>query len=1669
MNKKKPYNKAFYLKILGRLALFTVVFFVALILFVRSQWGQDIIVSKATSYISTKTNTKVEIEKLYITFSGNILLKGLYLEDKKGDTLIFSKKLESSIAIMPLIKGTAFNLKSLEWEGVKVNVHRKDSITKFNYDFLIDALVSQDTSAVKEDSKPMQIALGKIHLKDFEVGYNDAVMGIESGIKFNAFDIEANDLDLETNTFNIDEISLNDALISYHQTKSLPESTDETTSKLPFISIGNIDVKKSNISYKSDPDDLNMNVYLDDFSLELPLLDLTKQELEIAEINLKQSKIKFEQIKTVVEESTVESKAFEWPSWTVSITNMDFENNQIAAKTGNTISEEKVFNAEDIQLSTFNFKANNIAYKPQSILGSITEISFEERSGFQLENLATQLQVGNTSLGLNKLAIATKFNSINGAVNLKYDSFNAFLNTPDKSRVSSQLSILKMNASDAFFFSPQLKNNEALVAFSQKNITGNVNIEGEINNFTIAKTNLNWGANTRLTLGGTVANVLETENLNLNIQQIDFATTKEDATAFINSKELGVDVPETLRLQGNIKGKLDDFKTNLNLSTTQGTINLKVNLKNTNTMAFDGVIDVEKLELGKILNNDQLGTYSFTTRINGNGTDLNTLDAAITSDFRKLEYNNYDFSNLKLNGEITNGNGDISLNFKDANLDVDFLTTVKLDSVASKFQSVLDVHGVNFKALGVSEEDTRAKFKVVLDITGNDATNISLDGKISEVVAVKNKKPYILGDVSFEGVLNEKNTSFNIASNPVTASLIANADVTSLATAMQEQFQNYFNDVPISEEKDNTSAVTMQFNGTIQQAPIFKDLFFSELETLEPVEIRIDFNERLNTLSSKINAPHMVYGGNRIDSLNIVLEAEKDKLDFNFNVGNLSAGSLAVKKIALTGNLKEKVLISDFKAMNSDETLLHIASETKKSGDTISVHINPKDLILNKLQWTMLSENKIVMASDFLSVEDFSLYNGDQKITISTSLPNQTKSHIGFQFNEFKLSTLTTLFNQEKRIVAGSLNGEVVIENPFAETGIVANASVFNLRAMEIPLGNLTLSAKSLENAAYNLNLAIAGDNLNIDIGGTYEADPIAAVLDFNIDLKSLNLKAMEPIMSTYVSNTSGSLSGNVKVTGTTSAPEFLGGIHFNGSNATINALNAAFTFPKETIRLDNTGVYFDNFKMLDINKNPFILNGKVNTETLTNPEFALTLKSKNIEVLNSSKADNDLFYGKVNLDTDITIGGNLDLPIVSGDLMINEASNFTYIIPEDQVDIVEKEGVVLFVNKKNPDDILTRQTDSLTSSGVLKGYDIDVQLRIAKKAVFTIVIDERSGDNLSVSGAGNFNFGISKNGDMSLSGKYEVADGHYEVSLYNLIKKRFDIADGSNIVWRGNPLEADMDIRAIYEVETSASGLMASQLTGESASNSEKFRQKLPFLVYLNLDGELLKPEISFNLDIPEDKQGELGGAVYSQVQQLNTQEEELNKQVFSLLVLNQFFPSSSTDGSSGGSLSIARDNVNNVLSDQLNNFSNKLLGNSGIELDFGIDSYVDYQGDAPSNKTELKVNAKKRLFNDKLIVEVGSGVDVQEDSQNAGETTPLVGTVNIQYLFDDNGRWRLKAYRKNEFESVIDGQIILTGIALIFNQEFNKFQELFAKAVEEEVSNKKKETQPIKEHTEQ
>src|SRR5690606_19161608 len=299
------------------------------------------------------------------------------------------------------------------------------------------------------------------------------------------------------------------------------------------------------------------------------------------------------------------------------------------------------------------------------------------------------------------------------------------------------------------------------------------------------------------------------------------------------------------------------------------------------------------------------------------------------------------------------------------------------------------------------------------------------------------------------------------------------------------------------------------------------------------------------------------------------------------------------------------------------------------------------------------------------------------------------------------------------------------------------------------------------------------------------------------------------------------------------------------------------------------------------------------------------------------------------------------------------------------------------------------------------------------------------------------------------LVGVYEVDQGAYEISV-SLLRRKFEIQKGSTITCTGEPTTANLDVTAVYKTDAAPLDLLQQQLTGVTGNELNQYKQRIPFNTLLIMRGELMKPVITF--DITTDEENSSVSATVldntrAKLDQLRREEAEMNKQVFALLLLNRFIGENPFQSETGLSAStLAKQSVSRILSEQLNNLAADLVG--GVELNFDLESTEDYSSGSRNERTDLNVDLSKRLFDDRLKVTVGNNFGILGDTRQNEQTTNIAGDVTLDYSLSKDGRYMLRAYRKNDYQVALQGQVIETGVGFIITLDYDKFREIFERS---------------------
>ncbi|MDD4198446.1 MAG: translocation/assembly module TamB, partial [Paludibacter sp.] len=741
-----------------------------------------------------------------------------------------------------------------------------------------------------------------------------------------------------------------------------------------------------------------------------------------------------------------------------------------------------------------------------------------------------------------------------------------------------------------------------------------------------------------------------------------------------------------------------------------------------------------------------------------------------------------------------------------------------------------------------------------------------------------------------------------------------------------------------------------------------------------------------------------------------------------------SLDSISIKATKLTGQTEVK-LRSDILEMDT-----YLAFKK----DHIRLNFNPDHFLLMQKHWKFNPEHSIQLGEKGFIIHDLQMQHEEGILGI-TSVNERYKDDIRITMQHFSLDEISGLINQENKFVGGTLNGNVLLKMQEG-FGIVADAGIDSLILMDVPIGNLRLTAQNPVASRFDVQVDISGADNNLQVSGFYDTGEEGNNFCLKANIASLGMKTIEAFAAGQLRTSSGHASGLFDISGDLNKPLINGELSFHEAVTTPVMLNNPLSLANETIRVDNEGVYFKQFTIRDIKNQPLALDGSIRMKDFADFKFNLNVDANHFQVFNTTARDNDLFYGRLLTDTKIRLRGTMDAPDVSADVSLLDGSHVSFIVPRTELNTYKGEDVVEFVSGEEKKDSLIKSNK--IESG-FTGINLSSVIQVDKNATLRLFMDPSSSDSLVVKGQADLNLTMDRSGKMSLTGSYNLEEGSYQLTFESLIRKKFDIVKGSTIVWNGDPMDANVNINAAYNVRTAPYNLVADQLGGLTENQKRPYLQAYPFMLLLKMRGELLQPEIGFEIQLPAENQQILGGAIQQKLDQLNEDPSALNKQVFALLLLNRFAQENPLQTESAGTPAMLRSTVSNFLSQQLNKLSASFI--PGLEMNFDLQSYEDYSDGEAEGRTELSVGVKKELFDERLSVQVGGTVELEGEKATQNQASDIASDVIIEYKLTKDGRYRLKGFRKNQYEGLIDGQLTETGIGAVLVREFNRLKELF------------------------
>ena len=1635
------------IKVILKIILLFLALFLLIVLALQIPYVQNLVKDKVVIYLEEKIKTKVEIGTIEIGLPKKIILRNFYFEDQSKDTLLAGKTLKVDISLFQLLNNKA-TINSIDLEKITTNIKvNKDTV--YNFEYIIKAF---ETPNSKTDEKGMEISIKKISLNTINFRYNDAVEKNSIDLFIHHFETKISAFNLTDLSFNVPEISLDGLKVDLNQ--SLVEATKKATENIEVaaatnslkLQLKNIHLKNIDVNYQDANTNLATKIQFTNLKTKVETVDLEKQRIILNSLELDRTngQLAFTKSAEKATKSVESSTGFPWEIAinAISITNFNFEfDNDNAAKT------QKGIDYNHLKLSDLYFKGKSFAINGNNYSGTINSFGFQEKSGFQLDALTTEFKYTDKEISLKKLYLKTPQTTLQNSVLVTYPSIESILKNPENVTINADLEDNKLGFKDILLLVPQLESNVIFKNNTATIVNFNAKLNGKLNNLKIETFNVAGIGNTKVDVEGTIIGLPDFEKsiFNFNIRNVE--SSAKDMYAFTpkNTIPNTVELPKKINVKGIFKGSIHVFETNLVLKSTLGNAIIAATYdsskKNNEKYTVDA--NLENFNLGKFIKNNQFGYVTANAIVNGRSLDLATATATLTSKIRKATFNNYNYKNINIAGNIKNGLFEANANAKDPNLTFVLDAKGTADSIKPTLDLKLDVGIVNLNKLNFYKDSLKMSGTITADFKDLNLDNLNGNINATNFLVALEKEQFPLENIKVKAISSVENDSITLKSQFANGFITGNYKISTIGNQLMNSISKYYQlDKKYIKNEDNQN---LNFEFVITDNVIIKKII-PEIKNLS----EITFNGGYNTLNDSIviNAavPQLDYADNEISNGLLKVRSKENALEYDVSFESIKNTQFEIPTTNLIGKVKENTIDYELniKDLKNKDTYL-IAGKVTDSLGTSMIRFSTDKLILNYDKWKIHDNNLIRLEDKGVLVSNFIIQKEDQLFSVQSE-NNVANSPIVANFKNFELESLTSIAKTNFEI-GGVINGETTINDISTKPLFVADLAIENFKIEKDTIGNINVKVDNKIANLYQANVTLSGLDTQLNIEGNYDVSTES--LDFMADIKKLSMNFLQPFSLNTIKESVGFLNGKLNIKGNASSPEINGNIKFNSVGFVVVPLNSTFKLINDEIAFENNKIIFDNFKLKDENDNLLKINGSINSKEYTNPGFDLNVVADNFKAVNSKATDNDLFYGELFLDNNLGIKGTLDSPIIDGNIKINADTKFTFVLPQSDPSIADREGIVEFIDQDQPVLITIEDPTKQLLQTKIKGIDASVNIVVDKKAVISIIIDKVNGDYLKLQGDAELTGGIDPSGKTTLTGKYEFTGGAYEMN-FNLIKRKFEIQPESFILWTGEPTTANINIKAVYNVETSPLDLVDDQLVGITAETRNTYKQKIPFETNLIMKGELLQPNITFDIVLPEENNNvsaEIISTTQAKLQQIRRDEDALNKQVFSLLLLNRFIGENPFESEAGGisGTFLAKQSVSKILSEQLNNIANDLI--KGFELDFDLEASENYASGEKQERTDLNVGLSKQLLDDRLKVTVGSSFGIEGAQQENEQATNIAGDVTVDYLITKDGRYKLRAYRKNNYQVALQGQVIETGVAFIITMNYDKFRELFQK----------------------
>ncbi|HEX2395085.1 MAG TPA: hypothetical protein VHI78_07045 [Bacteroidales bacterium] len=1333
------------------------------------------------------------------------------------------------------------------------------------------------------------------------------------------------------------------------------------SSKSWTFDIREIRLTSLDLQYHSKPQKMLANINLKEADVRITKMDLTGRELIVPVFHLDGTDVALFTGENPPENSDT-TGSFDFP-WKIKVADISIQNGSF--KSGKYPESYEVMLSPQLIVSGFQTKLSDITFKKDQQGLKIIQAGFHINNGFELRDFHGELDSRQAET-IFEFHVLTNESELH----LKGKADTVLFGLT-QSTVQSMLSVTdsRIALSDLLYFKPELGKEAWYIKYGKTPVTID-------------------------------AKVLRTGNI-----------TGFDNLYLHQSQDLW------LSLKGSI--------SNLTDPALPKEVDLKM-LSSLGNITLDGNFDLSKERINVTVFLDNVRPADITQQnilqeVNGSVmADVTGFSISkLYSDFRMLLHsvniNNHVYDKIVLSGSLNPRQIYLSTNVSDTALTLGLQTTV----VRNENELSLNTNG-DFRIMPAGLGLVNNTLTIAGMISGNFQQAVDSLSAMLELSDIELTKPGTETRISLLKMKLESDSSSTM--------FTGNSDFMDLEFEMED---------PVN----NTGKLISDLSGyfTALASNFFLDSAFHIFQIpVASFDARFRYHPVLNMLTNDTslkfsNASIQVSSGEQTGRFYGDIQAN------GVHMGDLSVNKFQTELTDSSGNIKlitTSDSISIASQIFSGIELSHQSDYKSHQGHTVFFVRKDKDQMNTEIEFTSFLNDSLLIVTiptskillngtmwQTSSTELFTYNPGKgeflPEITLSTdsaelklvTIKENPETGFDVGFDNVNLSSLIPagLFPGGP---AANINGSV----RYRTSGTENSSIVADIDLTEVAWSDLNIAQLGI-NGSYNSSgkdIYKVETDVTLDSAGIHFEGSSTSPRDRNLEAQfsGLSLNIVKPFIEDAVSELSGTLSGDVRSAASSGKEMLEGSINLNDVRVRISALNSLFRIPEDKISLTDNKISFDRFRVMDSLDNELFVNGNIDFSNRDAVNASIDISSPTLLVMNSTREDNESFFGTILVGTQMSVRGPLAAPRVQGNLSLNNGTEIYY-ANQTSYQLQDMEETVTFINADfHEDSPKTEKEKQVEEQRPTIGATVEVD---PETVIHFSLQDQLYNINLDIQGGGTLNYSVFSNKLSNLSGLYEISDGNANLKIRGWAEKKFSIADGSFIRWIDKMEDPQLQIEA------------NSTVTGKYKNPTDRRDRIVDFNVVLKLTNRLSALDVLFTVKT-EDQY------LMSIINSMSP--EEQMKQAVSLLL----FQTINIPGIYTTSNQI-NDQVNQIVESQLNKLTQTSIKN--IDISLGVDSYTTpTEGGAEETQTSLSYDIKKDILNDRASVEVSGRIN---NNGQQGGNDYSARNFKFEYRLDSAATKYLQVYRQRSYEDILEGEVERTGFGIIFRKTFDSIRDIW------------------------